>query len=235
MSKNSLTRKLAYMAIYIALYVVLKFAGDLIPILKMPNGGSIELELIAVFIASYHLGWKDGACVAVLSWIMTIVIGFPMYFVHPVQIALDYLLPLLVCGLASLLWPLRETGNVLSVCMSLATGLLSFAGIRYSFPASVITTIAAVLFAIGTFVFTYWYLKEKKSYGIVLSMLLKYLCTVLSGAYYWAEGTAAGSVEAWTFSLSYNLGYNFVTMIVCIFAVPYLIQQLNKTHTAINV
>ena len=78
MSKNSLTRKLAYMAIYIALYVVLKFAGDLIPILKMPNGGSIELELIAVFIASYHLGWKDGACVAVLSWIMTIVIGFPM-------------------------------------------------------------------------------------------------------------------------------------------------------------
>ena len=47
---------LTYTAMYTALYVVLKFVGNLIPFLKMPQGGSIEIELIALFIASYHLG-----------------------------------------------------------------------------------------------------------------------------------------------------------------------------------
>ena len=96
--KRSTTKTIAYLALYVALYIVLKYVGNLIPFLQMPNGGSIELELIAVFICSYHLGWKIGIADAILSWLMTIVLGFPMYFVQPVQILLDYVLPLVVCG-----------------------------------------------------------------------------------------------------------------------------------------
>ena len=55
--QNNKIRTMAYMALYAALYIVLKYVGNLIPFLDMPNGGSIELELIAVFIASYHLGF----------------------------------------------------------------------------------------------------------------------------------------------------------------------------------
>ena len=102
MSDKKRIRLITFLALYVAIYVVLKYIGDLIPIFNMPNGGSVEVELIAVCLASYHLGWKGGAMTGLLSWLVTIVLGFVMYFVHPVQIALDYVLPLVVCGLASL-------------------------------------------------------------------------------------------------------------------------------------
>ena len=59
--KNDQIKTIAFMAIYMALYVALKMVGNMIPFLQMPNGGSIELELIPLMIASYHLGWKYGA------------------------------------------------------------------------------------------------------------------------------------------------------------------------------
>ncbi|MBP3869331.1 MAG: energy-coupled thiamine transporter ThiT [Solobacterium sp.] len=67
---------------------------------------------------------------------------------------------------------------------------------------------------------------------MIPAFFLKYFATVISGAYYWAEGTAAGSVEAWSFSLTYNLGYNLVTMIVCSIVVPMLAARvLPKTNS----
>ena len=100
-------RFISYLAMYSAMYIILKYVATFIPFLVMPNGGMIEMELIAVMLASYHLGWKGGAMVALLSWLVTIVLGFPMYFVNPIQVLLDYVLPLLVCGLASVLWPFK--------------------------------------------------------------------------------------------------------------------------------
>ena len=38
--KNNKIRTMAYMALYAALYIVLKYVGNLIPFLDMPNGGS---------------------------------------------------------------------------------------------------------------------------------------------------------------------------------------------------
>ena len=218
---------MSYMALYVALYVVLKWVGNMIPFLQMPNGGSIELELIAVFIASYHLGWKSGLCVAILSWLITIVLGFPMYFYWPIQILLDYVLPLAACGLASLLFSIRDLDNTGAIVLSLILAAGAFFGIFKSYPAAVIVTVAAIVCAVAMFAFTYWYLKTRSHFGIVAAMLLKYVFQVLSGVYFWfPEGEAAGSAYAWTFSLSYNLWYNLVTMIVCIVAVPLLIDSL---------
>ena len=52
MSNKNRIQFLSYLALYTAMYVVLKYIGNLIPFLVMPNGGSIELELIAVCLAS---------------------------------------------------------------------------------------------------------------------------------------------------------------------------------------
>lgn len=104
MKSQEKIRSITYMALMIALYAVLKFAGMYIPFLQMPNGGSIELELVPVFVASYFLGWKKGAAVAMLGWLVTFLLGFEMWFVRPMQVLLDYILPLLACGLASLYW-----------------------------------------------------------------------------------------------------------------------------------
>ena len=100
--KNSQVKDLAYMAFYAALYVVLKYVGNMIPFLQMPQGGSIQLELIAVFVASWHLGWKKGTGVALLSWLLTFILGSGRWFLNPMQYALDYFIPLIVIGMSSL-------------------------------------------------------------------------------------------------------------------------------------
>ncbi|MBW9212570.1 MULTISPECIES: energy-coupled thiamine transporter ThiT [Terrabacteria group] len=120
---------LTYVAMYIALYVVLKFVGNLIPFLKMPQGGSIELELIALFMASYHLGFQAGVLVAGLSWLITFMLGIEMWFVHPVQILLDYVLPLGIIGLASV-FP-KKYGLAIVLPMLIKYGSQVLSGVYY--------------------------------------------------------------------------------------------------------
>ena len=231
MSNKKHIQYLSYLALYTAMYVVLKFVGNLIPFLAMPNGGSIELELIAVCLASYHLKWKGGVAVALLSWLITIVLGFPMYFVHPVQIALDYVLPLVFIGLSSLHIHYISLAPKNQRIVSVLRGVLLFIGILMSFGISAVTVIAAIVLSAATYAFSFYYIKKKRYFGIIGAFFLKYFATVISGAYYWAEGAAAGSAAAWSFSLTYNLGYNLVSMIVCSLVVPILAERLTAVVT----
>lgn len=229
MKTRSKIRTLAYLALYVALYAVLKFVGNLIPVLQMPNGGSIELELIAVFICSYQMGWKWGVADAILSWLISIVLGFPMYFVQPVQVLLDYVFPLMFCGMASLLWPFKDVKKPVYVLMGVLLAVAAFAGIVNSWNGAGAYVVGAIV-AVGIAAFTIWYGQTRKRFGIAIAMILKYVCQMLSGVYYWfPEGSAAGSAEAWVFSAGYNLWYNLVTMIVCMFVVPLLIERLEKS------
>lgn len=95
-------QEMTYIATYIAIYTVLWWVGEFIPFLKMPQGGSIQIEVIALFIASYHLGWKKGFLIAVLSWLVTFILGSGRWFLNPMQYALDYIIPLIVVCVASL-------------------------------------------------------------------------------------------------------------------------------------
>ncbi len=229
--KNNKIKTMAYMALYVALYVVLKYVGNLIPFLDMPNGGSIELELIAVFIASYHLGWFRGLLIGLLSWVITIVMGFEMWFVSPMQVILDYAGPLAVCGMASLLWPFKEVKKPVAAVLSATIALGAYFVIVNSWGSSIMTIVLALAVAVGSGAFTFWFVIKKKKFGIVIAMLLKYAMTVLSGVFFWFPETAtAGSAAAWTFSIGYNLWYNLVTMIVCVIVVPLLIDRLEKAN-----
>ena len=181
MEKKGQTKTIAYMAMYVALYVLLKFVGNMIPFLQMPNGGSIELELVALFVASYHLGAKNGVLVAGLSLLLQFALGFNFYIVSFMQFLLDYALPIVVVG----------------ACAS-------------------------------------YFKKGTKSYyyiTVVIAMILKWLCNVLSGVYYWPpEDGAAGSSIAWAFSVGYNTPYNLATLVVCLILVPLLVQRLKKSN-----
>ena len=78
----------------------------------------------------------------------------------------------------------------------------------------------------------YFFDRNEARFGIVIGMLLKYVSQVLSGVFFWfPEGTAAGSWPAWTYSLSYNLWYNMVTLIVLAVVIPLLIDRLSKIVT----
>ena len=67
--KNDQIKKIAFMAIYMALYIALKMVGNMIPFLQMPNGGSIELELIPLMIVSSWLeAWSTmWTCVILIN------------------------------------------------------------------------------------------------------------------------------------------------------------------------
>lgn len=228
--KNDKIKTMVYMALYIALYVVLKWAGNLIPILDMPNGGSIELELIAVVLASYHLGWVKGIAVAVLSWIVTIILGFEMWFVTPMQTVLDYVAPIAVIGMCQILWPFKKTSKPLGTAVCVLIAVCGFAGIVKSWNGGILTYVLAAVVAVAVGAVTYYfYNRNEARFGIVIAMLLKYVSHVLAGVFFWfPEGSAAGSWPAWTYSLSYNLWYNLVTLIVLATVVPMLISRLDK-------
>ena len=154
-----------------------------------------------------------------------------MWYVHPVQIFLDYVGPLLVCGLASALWWVKNNNNTIQIVMSVLMAAAAFFGIMNSYTSSAALIMIAVLAALAVFAFNYYYLKNDGKYGIVIAMLLKYFLQVLSGVYYWfPEGSYAGSAASWAFSLGYNLWYNLVTMVICVVVVPELIRRLKQAN-----
>lgn len=95
------TKDLVLMAFYIALFMVLDVFVNTLAIFQMPNGGSLGVSTIALLLASYHLGWKKGLMVSVLSVFLQFMTG-PMYTPDFLGFMLDYFLAFSVYGLASL-------------------------------------------------------------------------------------------------------------------------------------
>ena len=63
--------------------------------------------------------------------------------------------------------------------------------------------------------------------GIFITMLIRTMSIILSGAIYWFDiSTAAGSKEAWIGSLVYNLPYSIATLVMLMILIPILIKQL---------
>ena len=133
---------LVFMAFYVALAVVLSYINKIMPIIQMPNGGSVELMVIAIFMASYHLGWTKGVLVGILTLIINIMTGISdFWFVSFSQILLDYVLPFIVLGLASL-FPNIKIGRFsfsnlytgITVCMFMKYASHVLAGVYFWFP-----------------------------------------------------------------------------------------------------
>jgi thiamine transporter len=101
MNQKITVKDLVLMAFYVALFMVLDTFINTLPILQMPNGGSLGLSTIALLMASYHLGWKKGLLVAVVSVFAQFVTG-PMYTPNLLGFLLDYLIAFSVYGIASL-------------------------------------------------------------------------------------------------------------------------------------
>ena len=101
MGKNLSVRDLVLMAFYVALFMVLDTFINTLPMLQMPNGGSLGVSTLALLLASYHLGWKKGLAVAIVAVFAQFITG-PMYTPTLIGFLLDYLLAFAAYGLASL-------------------------------------------------------------------------------------------------------------------------------------
>ncbi|MGD6819055.1 energy-coupled thiamine transporter ThiT [Metabacillus sp. 84] len=69
--------------------------------IKMPQGGSLSLGMIPVFLMSFRWGLKGGLLTGLLTGILQPVLS-TLYYVHPVQVILDYPLPFMLVGMSGL-------------------------------------------------------------------------------------------------------------------------------------
>lgn len=136
---NKKTRKLVFIAFYAALGIVLNYCTKFLP--QMPNGGTLELPVIAYFVASFHLGWKYGMATGLLGWLVGVVFGLSNYIVSPMQTLLDYIAPVLVVGMAAA-FPKIKIGNlrISNVYIGMVCGMFlkymshTLAGVYFWFP-----------------------------------------------------------------------------------------------------
>ena len=136
---NQRTRKLVFIAFYAALGIVLNYTTKFLP--QMPNGGTLELPVIAYFVASFHLGWKYGMVTGLIGWLVGTGFGLSSYIVSPMQTILDYIVPVLAVGMASI-FPCIKLGKlrVSNVYVGLVIGMFlkyashTLAGVYFWFP-----------------------------------------------------------------------------------------------------
>ena len=83
-----------------SLCVALSFVMSRVNLFHMPQGGSVDFELVPLILFTYRRGWKWGVNAGILTGLMRIILG--AYFYTPVQVILDYPLAYSFVGLADL-------------------------------------------------------------------------------------------------------------------------------------
>ena len=125
MKSSSSISIIAEGALCVALSIVLNY----LTLFRMPQGGSINLELLPLLVFAYRHGFKWGIEAGALVGLLQLIFGG--YIVHPVQAFLDYILAYSVMGFAGLWRKHLITGTVLAgvACFScyVISGVVFFA------------------------------------------------------------------------------------------------------------
>ena len=106
--KRWTARMLANGALCIALATVLSF----VTLYKMPQGGTITLaSMLPIFLFSYAYGVGPGMLVGAAYGFVQFLQG-GLYFVHPIELLLDYPLAFGAIGLAGLIFMAKKDGLI---------------------------------------------------------------------------------------------------------------------------
>lgn len=89
-------RAITEIAVAVALAVIFNF----IPLWKMPQGGSISLEMLPILIIALRWGIKEGLLAGFVYGLLQL--AFNPYIIHPIQLIMDYPLPYMFLGLAGI-------------------------------------------------------------------------------------------------------------------------------------
>ena len=112
-----------------ALAVALSVVFSALRLWTMPQGGSITLEMLPIFLFALRRGGKAGCAAGAVSGIMQLITGG--YIVHPLQALLDYPFAFGVLGVAGFfrnrpLWLGITLGAVLRFFCHVLTGVFFF-------------------------------------------------------------------------------------------------------------
>lgn len=113
----------------VGIAVALAIALGLVRVFKMPQGGSVSLDMVPIF----YLAFRRGPGLGILAGAL---LGFGKlliepYVIHPVQLLMDYPLPFAVLGLAGFFanrpWIGVTAGSAARFLMHFLSGVIFFA------------------------------------------------------------------------------------------------------------
>jgi thiamine transporter len=90
------TRMLAEIGMAVALAVVLNF----LKLWRMPQGGSVSLEMLPIFVIAFRWGLGAGMFSGLAYGLLQLMFG--AYIIHPIQLIMDYPLPYMILGVAGM-------------------------------------------------------------------------------------------------------------------------------------
>lgn len=90
------TNMLAEIGVALALAVILNF----LKLWRMPQGGSISLEMLPILIIAFRWGAGAGLFSGAAYGLLQLMFG--AYIIHPIQLIMDYPLPYMVLGFAGI-------------------------------------------------------------------------------------------------------------------------------------
>lgn len=74
----------------IAICAAMAIVLDQFVLFKAPQGGSVSLTMLPIFLIAFRHGMKSGIITGTIAGVLQMIIS--PYFVHPIQIFLDYIL-----------------------------------------------------------------------------------------------------------------------------------------------
>src|SRR6056297_961972 len=90
------TRMLAEIGVAVALAVVVNF----LKLWRMPQGGSVSLEMLPILVIAFRWGLGAGIFGGLAYGLLQLMFG--AYVIHPIQLIMDYPLPYMVLGVAGM-------------------------------------------------------------------------------------------------------------------------------------
>ncbi|MED3623006.1 energy-coupled thiamine transporter ThiT [Neobacillus thermocopriae] len=97
--KRSNTRFMAEVAVFSALAYLLDLAANILSLKIWPQGGSISIAMVPVFLIAYRWGIKGGLLTGFLLGLLQFIIGFAQIYTI-LQAIIDYFIAFTVVGFA---------------------------------------------------------------------------------------------------------------------------------------
>ena len=88
-------------AVFSALALIFDLLANVVSFSLWPQGGSVSISMVPVFLMAYRWGVKGGLTTGLLLGLLQIISG-TAYIMHPIQGLLDYIVAYTVVGFAGI-------------------------------------------------------------------------------------------------------------------------------------
>ncbi|MFW6016944.1 MAG: energy-coupled thiamine transporter ThiT [bacterium] len=112
-------RMITEIGLAVAISTVLNF----LPLFKMPQAGSVSLEMLPILLIALRWGGKPGLMAGVVYGFIQLIVN--PYVIHPVQMLMDYPLPFMMLGISGFFTISKNNGkeiNYFKVFLAIFSG-----------------------------------------------------------------------------------------------------------------